>query len=165
MIPVTLGFRYFHRNNRPPWLAKPSIWFVRYTYISYCRSSYERYYVSSLQYFDRLPLSTLLFVFFLFMIFQNITKNLKNKIGHNRILFYIYMLNKMQNELPDESGVTTNNILFNIEADRFKVPHIQVWSIYPSTELPVTNNNEIKISSMTIYVILVVRRLIGSLAF
>ena len=59
------------------------------------------------------------------MIFQNITKNLKNKIGQNRILFSKDMLNKMQNEHPDESGVTTNNILFNIEADRFKVPHIQ----------------------------------------
>ena len=28
------------------------------------------------------------------------------------------MLKKMQNELPDEFGVTTENILYNIEADK-----------------------------------------------
>jgi hypothetical protein len=60
------------------------------------------------------------------MIFQIIAEKLKNKNGLNRKLFSKDMLNKMQNEFPDESVVTTKNILFNFEADLFKVPHIQM---------------------------------------
>jgi hypothetical protein len=52
---------------------------------------------------------------FPFMIFQIIAEKLKNKNGLNRMLFSKDVLNKMQNEFPDVSVVTTKNILFNFD--------------------------------------------------